>query len=83
MNGQGNPVEVLDGNPDEIHDALFYAAKDEATVITANGDWNNAYYGRVVSPVDIAIRGNVRGPAPTGLANELDRATARRTSSAQ
>ena len=38
MNGQGNPVEVLDGNPDEIHDALFYAAKDEATGITANGE---------------------------------------------
>jgi lipid-binding SYLF domain-containing protein len=55
----------------------------EGGVISVADDWNNAYYGRVVSPVDIAIRGNVRGPAPTGLANELDRATARRTSSAQ
>jgi len=55
----------------------------EGGVVTIADDWNNAYYGRVVTPVDIAIRSNVRGPTPNRLADELDRATARRTSSSQ
>jgi lipid-binding SYLF domain-containing protein len=39
----------------------------DGTVITANGDWNKAYYGKDVLAPDILVRGSVKNPKAGNL----------------
>lgn len=39
----------------------------DGTVITANNDWNNAYYGKTVLAPDIVVRGSATNPAAKKL----------------
>lgn len=39
----------------------------DGTVITANNDWNNAYYGKSVLAPDIVVRGSATNPAAKKL----------------
>lgn len=39
----------------------------DGTVITANNDWNTAYYGKSVLAPDIVVRGSVTNPGAAGL----------------
>jgi lipid-binding SYLF domain-containing protein len=56
----------------------------EGSVVAVAEDWNKAYYGRDVTPVDIVVKANVHNPEGERLATELTRASTRqRTSSAR
>jgi len=47
----------------------------DGTVITANGDWNNAYYGKTVLPPDILVRGAATNKGASRLMAEVARAS--------
>ena len=56
----------------------------EGSVVAVADDWNKAYYGRDVTPVDIVLKASVHNPLGDRLAAELGRASMRqRTGSAQ
>jgi SH3 domain-containing YSC84-like protein 1 len=46
----------------------------DGTVITANNDWNNAYYGKPVLAPDILVRGSVSNKGADKLLGEVARA---------
>ncbi len=46
----------------------------DGTVITANNDWNKAYYGKSVLAPDILVRGNVHNKGADKLLGEVTRA---------
>ncbi len=46
----------------------------DGTVITANNDWNNAYYGKSVLAPDILVRANVHNHGADKLLGEVARA---------
>jgi lipid-binding SYLF domain-containing protein len=43
----------------------------DGTVITANGDWNKAYYGKAVLAPDVLVRGTVQNPKANNLINTV------------
>ncbi len=47
----------------------------DGTVITANGDWNNAYYGKTVLPPDILVRGAATNKGANRLVAEVAKAS--------
>jgi lipid-binding SYLF domain-containing protein len=47
----------------------------DGTVITANGDWNNAYYGKSVLPPDILVRGAATNKGANRLVAEVAKAS--------
>jgi lipid-binding SYLF domain-containing protein len=50
----------------------------DGTVITANGDWNNAYYGKSVLAPDVLVRGNVQNKQADKLLAEVTAAAAKK-----
>ena len=46
----------------------------DGTVITANDDWNNAYYGKKVLAPDIVVRGAAHNPAADKLLADITKA---------
>jgi len=56
----------------------------EGSVINVADDWNNAYYGRSVTPVDIVITAKARNPQADRFVQDLNQASSRpKTSSLQ
>jgi lipid-binding SYLF domain-containing protein len=54
----------------------------EGSVIAVADDWNASYYGKAVTPTDIALDAKVRNPHAQRMASDLERASMRqRTSS--
>jgi lipid-binding SYLF domain-containing protein len=54
----------------------------EGSVIAVADDWNASYYGKPVTPTDIALDAKVRNPQAQRMASDLERASLRqRTSS--
>jgi len=47
----------------------------DGTVITANGDWNNAYYGKTVLPPDILVRGAATNKGANRLVADIAKAS--------
>jgi lipid-binding SYLF domain-containing protein len=47
----------------------------DGTVITANGDWNNAYYGKTVLPPDILVRGAATNKGGARLVADVAKAS--------
>jgi len=47
----------------------------DGTVVTANDDWNKAYFGKAVLPPDIVIRGAVSNSEAAALINAVTKAT--------
>jgi SH3 domain-containing YSC84-like protein 1 len=47
----------------------------DGTVITANGDWNNAYYGKTVLPPDILVRGAATNKGANRLVADVAKAS--------
>ena len=47
----------------------------DGTVITANGDWNNAYYGKTVLPPDILVRGAATNKGANRLVGAVAKAS--------
>jgi SH3 domain-containing YSC84-like protein 1 len=43
----------------------------DGTVVTANNDWNNAYYGKTVLALDIVVRGSATNPGADKLLGEI------------
>jgi lipid-binding SYLF domain-containing protein len=43
----------------------------DGTVVTINGKWNQAYYGKAVTPVDILVRHSVTNPEADPLRDEV------------
>jgi lipid-binding SYLF domain-containing protein len=50
----------------------------DGTVITANGDWNNAYYGKNVLAPDILVRGTVANKQADKLLAQVTAAAAKK-----
>jgi lipid-binding SYLF domain-containing protein len=50
----------------------------DGTVITANNDWNNAYYGKSVLAPDVLVRGNVQNKQADKLLAEVTAAAAKK-----
>ena len=50
----------------------------DGTVITANGDWNNAYYGKSVLAPDVLVRGNVQNKQADKLLAEVTAVAAKK-----
>jgi SH3 domain-containing YSC84-like protein 1 len=46
----------------------------DGTVVTANNDWNSAYYGKSVLPPDIIVRGNVQNAKAGNLTKLVEKA---------
>lgn len=46
----------------------------DGSVVAVRDDWNNAYYGKSVTPEDILVRRQVRNPESTRLINVVTRA---------
>lgn len=61
-----------------ISKGLYGGVSLEGAVVATRGDWNSAYYGKVVKPVDILMRGTVTSSHAQGLLNALAKATAGR-----
>ena len=76
-------VAVFPGNHERglpSHQALIALFDEETgvplclmdgTVVTVNGKWNNAYYGKSVTPVDILVRHSVTNPGAGTLIEEV------------
>jgi len=50
----------------------------DGTVITANGDWNNAYYGKSVLAPDVLVRGSVQNKQADKLLAQVTAAAAKK-----
>jgi lipid-binding SYLF domain-containing protein len=50
----------------------------DGTVITANGDWNNAYYGKSVLAPDVLVRGSVQNKEADKLLAQVTAAAAKK-----
>ena len=46
----------------------------DGTVVTANNDWNNAYYGKTVLAPDIVVRGSATNPGAGNLLGDIGKA---------
>jgi len=53
---------------------LYGGLNFDGTVVTVNGDWNKAYYGKAVTPVDILVRHNVTNADANALKAEVAKA---------
>jgi lipid-binding SYLF domain-containing protein len=49
----------------------------DGTLITANDDWNTAYYNKRVLPPDVLVRGEASNPQAAPLINLVAKATSR------
>jgi lipid-binding SYLF domain-containing protein len=50
---------------------LYGGLNFDGTAVTVNGDWNKAYYGKAVTPVDILVRHSVTNPDANALKAEV------------
>jgi lipid-binding SYLF domain-containing protein len=50
---------------------LYGGLNLDGTVVTVNGKWNNAYYGKSVTPVDILVRHSVTNAGAGTLIEEV------------
>lgn len=57
---------------------LYGGISLEGAVVVTRGDWNSAYYGRSVKPMDILVRRSVSSPHAESLINAVAKAAARR-----
>ncbi|MGD9334884.1 MAG: lipid-binding SYLF domain-containing protein, partial [Desulfobacterales bacterium] len=48
----------------------------EGSVIKIRDKWNEAYYGKAVSPIDIIVKGSVSNPGSKALRTSLAKAAA-------
>lgn len=55
---------------------LFGGVNVNGTVFKPTEDWNKAYYGKLVSPIDIVIRGDVKNPGAEPLLKAVEASTA-------
>ena len=46
---------------------LYGGLNLDGTAVTVNSDWNEAYYGKEASPVDILVRHEVQNPEADAL----------------
>jgi lipid-binding SYLF domain-containing protein len=53
---------------------LYGGLNLDGTVVTANNDWNNAYYGKKVLAPDIVIRGTATNPKAGDLLTTVSKA---------
>ena len=53
---------------------LYGGLNFDGTVVTVNGDWNKAYYGKSVTPVEILVRHSVTNPGADALKAEVAKA---------
>lgn len=53
---------------------LYGGLNFDGTAVTVNGDWNKAYYGKAVTPVDILVRHTVTNPDANALKAEVAKA---------
>jgi lipid-binding SYLF domain-containing protein len=51
----------------------------DGTVVTANDDWNKAYYGKPVLAPDVLVRGSVSNPKAAKLLGDVSKATAKQS----
>ena len=52
---------------------LYGGISLEGAVVAVRGDWNDAYYGRNVSPADILVRHEVTNPHSVALISDLSK----------
>ena len=52
---------------------LYGGISLEGAVVAVRGDWNDAYYGRNVSPADILVRHEVTNPHSAALISDLSK----------
>ena len=52
---------------------LYGGISLEGAVVAVRGDWNDAYYGKNVSPADILVRRDVTNPHSAALISDLSR----------
>ena len=55
---------------------LYGGITIDGAVVADRAGWNDAYYGKSVTPADILIRQTVRNPQSAGLVQEITRASA-------
>ncbi len=55
---------------------LYGGVDVNGTVIKPTEDWNKDYYGKLVSPIDIIIRGEFHRPGATALVQAVEKAVA-------
>ncbi len=55
---------------------LFGGVNVNGTVIKPTEDWNKDYYGKLVSPIDVIIRGEFRKPGARPLIEAVEKAVA-------
>jgi lipid-binding SYLF domain-containing protein len=48
----------------------------EGSVIKTKDNWNEAYYGKAVSPIDIIVKGSVKNPGSKALRSSVTKAAA-------
>jgi SH3 domain-containing YSC84-like protein 1 len=80
------PVGVGAGTKPNADFLVFTRAKGLYGGVDVNGavikpteDWNKAYYGKLVSPIDIVIRGDVHNPGGAPLVKAVETAMAAQT----
>jgi lipid-binding SYLF domain-containing protein len=56
---------------------LYGGVSLEGAVIKPTDDWNKAYYGQIVSPIDILVRGSFRNPGAKRLLETVENAARR------
>jgi lipid-binding SYLF domain-containing protein len=50
---------------------LYGGLNLDGTMVTINGKWNQAYYGKPVTPVDILVRHSATNPGSGALIEEV------------
>jgi lipid-binding SYLF domain-containing protein len=55
---------------------LFGGVNVNGTVFKPTEDWNKAYYGKLVSPIDVVIRGEFQNPGARPLLDAIAKAVA-------
>ena len=82
--GQGQDADKLD-EEESLYDAAHIGTPMTPDLaINVADDWNNTYYGRTVTPVDIIITAKARNPQADRFVQDLNQASSRpKTSSLQ